>query len=114
MKNFSRPGSDCWAAAKDGRSAAADVRTGQIAGGEKAAGGDEEVAAGAAGRRLRASATTLDLPSTCLMSEVNSVMAARWRDWRGLWASVDFRRAVVNGLWSVKTVKDLPSRKYLK
>ena len=28
-------------------------------------------------------------------------MAARWRDWRALWASVDFRRAVVRGLWSV-------------
>ena len=86
---------------------------GQTAGGKKAAGGKEEIEAegAAAGSRLSASATTFDLPSTCLISEVYSEMAARWRDWRALCASVDLRRAVVRGLWSVKTVKDLPSRK---
>ena len=92
-----RSWSHCWAAAKAGRSAAVEARTGQIAGGEKTAGGEEETEAegGETGRRLRASATTLDLPSTCLMSEVYSEMAAKWRDWRGVWAALGLSRGGV-------------------
>ena len=53
--------------------------------------------------RERASATTLSLPATCLMSMVYSEIAESWRCCRADQASETLLRANVSGLWSVKS-----------
>jgi len=52
------------------------------------------------GGRLRASATTLALPGTCLTSEVSSARKDSCRWTRGVQGSETLCRAWVRGLWS--------------
>ena len=52
------------------------------------------------GGRLRASATTLALPGTCLTSEVSSARKDSCRWTRGVHGSETLCRAWVRGLWS--------------
>ena len=60
------------------------------------------------------SATKLDFPWMCRISVVNSEMYERWRCCRPDHASVDLDIQNVKGLWSVKAVNCLPSRKNRK
>ena len=60
----------------------------------------------------RASATTLSLPATCLMSMVYSEIAESWRCYRADQAFETLLRVNMSGLWSVKSENRRPSRKY--
>ena len=58
----------------------------------------------------RKSATTLSDPLTWRILLENLAMYDRWRVCRGD-QSVELPKAKVRGLWSVKIIKDLPSKK---
>lgn len=63
---------------------------------------------------LKASATKFSFPFTWRMSVVKLEMADSQRAWMGVTDSAFLQIANVIGLWSVKIVNSLPSRKYLK
>jgi hypothetical protein len=87
---------------------------GKLTGGIARTGKPEEGTPNSGGGLERASATTFSVPGVCLRSNVNSDTKARCRCWRADCGGVTRVMEATRGLWSVRSVNCLPSRRKRK